>query len=425
MIQVVKQIIVENQELELPEMKPRIVDVPDSNGLVITLIGTRRSGKTFLLYQKMQELKKRGVSSKQIVFVNFEDERIPFAAENLDLILQAYRELFINSNLKDVHFFFDEIQNVRGWEKFVRRVFDTISKNIYITGSNAKLLSTEIATELRGRTITIPVYPLSLKEYLAFNNIEAVFATSKQKANVVYYNEKFLFNGGFPELINLDDRLRVQVLQNYLNVMIFRDIVERYEIKNIDVLKYFIKKIFASVSKPFSVNKTYNDLRSQGYKISNNYLYDFFVYCDAIFLTQSIKRFDYSEIKQAKSESKAYVIDTGLLSAVEFSVSQNKGKLLENLVFLELLKQGKEIFYYKNKYECDFVVRDNNNLVPIQVSYSIQDDDTRKREISGLLEAAKYLNVNQGIILTFDEENHIEANGCTIKVMPVYKYFLA
>lgn len=424
MIQVVKQIILENQELELPEMKPRIVDVPDSNGLVITLIGTRRSGKTFLLYQKMQELRKQGVSSKQIVFINFEDERIPFEAENLDLILQAYRELFIDSNLKDVRFFFDEIQNVKGWEKFVRRVFDTISKNIYITGSNAKLLSTEIATELRGRTITIPVYPLCLKEYLTFNNVEAVYATSKQKANVVHFTEKFLFNGGFPELIHLDDRLRIQVLQNYLNVMIFRDIVERYEVKNIDVLKYFIKKIFASVSKPFSVNKTYNDLRSQGYKISNNYLYDFFVYSDAIFLTQSIKRFDYSEIKQAKSESKAYVIDTGLLSAVEFSVSQNKGKLLENLVFLELLKQGKEIFYYKNKYECDFVVRDNNNLIPIQVSYSLQDEDTRKREVNGLLEAAKYLKVNQGIILTFDEENYMESNGCTITVMPVYKYFL-
>jgi uncharacterized protein len=421
--EVLKNIILENQQFQFPEIKERNLEIPNNIGIIVSLIGTRRSGKTYLLYKKIVDLIKNGIDRNKIVLINFEDERIELNGNNLDLIIQSYRELFPEINLSDVYFFFDEIQNTNSWEKFIRRIFDTLSRNIFITGSNSKLLSTEIATELRGRTLTIKVFPLSLSEYLRFNGVSTDFSLQKNRSKIIQQTEKFLTQGGFPETLFLAEKYQIKLLQDYLNIMIFRDIVERYKVSNIDVLKFFIKKLFASVTKPFSINKTYNDLKSQGYKISNNYLYDFFDYCNDIFLCQTIRKFDYSEIKQAKSDTKSYIIDTGLLSAIEFSVSKNKGKLLENMVFLELLKSEKEIFYYKNKYECDFIVKESN-IVPIQVCYSLNNQETRDREIRGLLEAANYLNVKNGIIITFDEEEIFKMTDVEIEVVPVYKYFL-
>jgi uncharacterized protein len=424
MISLFKNIISENQERDYPKSILRDVDVPENTNLIISLIGARRSGKTYLLYQTINKLIESGVSKKEILFINFEDERLDVSKEKLDDILKAYQILHPDILWENVHFFFDEIQNIEGWEKFVRRIFDTLSKNIFITGSNAKLLSTEIATELRGRALTIKIFPLSLNEFLRFHQVNNDLKLSKNRNAVIHHTERFMLMGGFPEITHLDQFYHKKVLQDYFNVMIFRDIIDRYKVTNTDALKFFVKKIFASVTKGFSINKTYNDLRSQGYKISNNYLYDYFDYCNAIFLCQSIKRFDYSEIKQLKSEPKSYIIDTGLLSAIEFSVSQNKGKLFENMVFLELLKSGKEVFYFKNNYECDFVINEEQ-FIPIQASYSILEEETRLRELRGLKEACEYLNVDKGVVLTFNEEESIVFGNITIEVMPMYKYFLA
>lgn len=377
-----------------------------------------------MLYHLMNALRNNGVQKENIVFINFEDERLTFNTTTLDLIIQAYTELFPQTDLKEVYLFFDEIQNVSGWEKFVRRLFDTKTRRIFITGSNSKLLSTEIATALRGRTISFTLYPLSFSEYLDFNQVEKKLYPQKKRSALIHYAEKFMFSGGFPELISFNDHNRVKLLQEYFNVMIFRDIIERYQVSNTDALRFFIKKIFAGVSKPFSINKAYNDLRSMGYKISNKYLYEYFNYCNDVFLCQSVSKFDYSEIKQAKSEKKTYIIDTGLLSAIEFSVSKNQGKLLENMVFLEFLKSGKEIFYFKGQHECDFIVKDGNSYAPFQVSWNFDDNATRERELKGLYEACEYLKADEGTILCFDHEEEVWWNNKKINVLPAYKYFL-
>lgn len=421
---IIKDIILENQDLRLPAMIQRRLQLPLDLKMIISLVGSRRSGKTWLLFDSIKRLQANGLQKEKILFMNFEDERLIFDTGSLDLIIQAYGELFPEIEFEDVYVFFDEIQNVAGWEKFVRRIFDTKTRNIFITGSNSKYLSTEIATELRGRTISYNVYPLSFSEYLDFNHVERKLYPQKNKSTVIHYAEKFLTNGGFPETVSYEKYIRLKILQEYFNVMIFRDIVERYQVSNIDALKFFIKKVFAGVTKPFSVNKAYNDLRSMGYKISNKYLYDYFNYCNDVFLCQSINKFDFSEIKQAKSDKKTYIIDTGLLSAIEFSTSANSGKLLENLVFLEFLKAGKEIFYFRNQYECDFVIKEDNKLTPYQVAWDLSDENTRERELKGLSEACNYLNIKTGIILCFDYEEEIYYNGLTIQVTPVYKYFL-
>jgi len=421
---IIKEIIQENQYAKLPQPMERNVNIDIESKIIVTLIGVRRSGKTYLLYDTILKLKKNGVPKEHIVFINFEDERLNFKTQDLDLIVQAYTELYPESDLNNVYFFFDEIQNVHGWEKFIRRIYDTKSQHIFITGSNAKLLSTEIATSLRGRTISYVVYPLNLAEYLNFNQVDQRLYPQKNKSKIVHYTEKFLYNGGFPDTINMPQATRIKLLQQYFNVMIFRDIVERYAITNIEVLKFFIKKIFTSVTKPFSINKAYNDLKSMGYKISNKYLYSYFEYCNDIFLSQSIGRFDYSAIKQAKSEKKTYIIDTGLLASIDFSMSSNKGKLLENMVFLEFLKSGCELFYFKNNYECDFIVKQGARYLPVQVSYEISNTETKNRAIKGLAEACEYLQVNKGIIITFDHEETLQYGNITVEFCPVYKYFL-
>ena len=419
-----KEIILENQNYDFPSAIERKVDIPTNLNVIISLIGARRSGKTYILYQKINKLLKSGIKKEQIIFLNFEDERIALNTENLDQIIQAYTELFPNINIKNTYFFFDEIQNVAGWEKFVRRIFDTKSRHIFITGSNSKLLSTEIATELRGRTITYTIYPLSLNEYLKFNKVSKKLYPQKNKSKIIHYTQKFLTEGGFPEIVFFDEKNRLKILQQYFNTMIFRDIVERYNISNIGTFKFFIKKIFASVTKPFSVNKTYNDLKSLGYKVSNKYLYEYFDYCNTVFISQAVNRFDFSEIKQEKSDKKAYIIDNGLLAAIEFSVSENKGKLLENMVALEFMKAEKEIFYFKNNKECDFIVKDKNEYLPVQVSYEINNNDTKLRELKGLAVACKYLKTDKGTIITFDQEEELVFQNIKVNIVPVYKYFL-
>jgi predicted AAA+ superfamily ATPase len=419
-----KSIIKESQEREIKDIKRRLLLIPVNLPLIVSLIGARRSGKTYLLFSIIKQLVESGIPRKNILYLNFEDERLNLQTSDLDIIIQAYCELYPEIKLNECYFLFDEIQNVEGWEKFIRRISDTQTKNIFITGSNSKLLSTEIATSLRGRTVTYTVYPLSLNEYLQFKKIDIDLIHPQKKAKLIHYTSQFIQNGGFPEVINFDPDIRLRVLQSYFNTMIYRDIIERYKVSDAVMLKFFIKKIFAGIGKPLSINKIYNDLRSMNYKVSNNYLYDFEEYCNTVFLSVTVSKFNYSEIKQEKADKKVYSIDTGLLSAIEFSISENRGKLLENMVLLEIVKLGYEVFYFKEKYECDFIIKKQNKLFPIQVSYVLEKDKSKEREVRGLLEACKKINVNEGTIITFDQKDEFIQQGVNIKLIPVYQYFL-
>ncbi len=423
MKQVLKDIILENQGFMVSEIINRDLSIPLDLGIIVSIIGTRRCGKTYILYDLINKLYKKKVAKENIVFFNFEDERLNIKHSELDLILQSYQELFPNISLGDVYFFFDEIQNVQGWEKFVRRVFDTKSKKIFITGSNSKLLSTEIATELRGRTISYTVFPYNFNEFLRSKYSNLVINTQANRSKIINLSEQYLFGGGFPELVNFDVRTKQKVLQQYFNVMIYRDIVERYKISSPEILKFFIKKLFASITVPFSINKIYNDLKSMGYKISNKYLYEYADYCNSVFITQEISRFSFSEIKQVKSDKKAYVIDTGLLHAIDFKISENKGKLFENMVIMEMLKNEKEIFYFKDKYECDIIVKDQNHFNAFQICYAVSDASTKERELKGLYNACIYLKLTNGIIITFDHEEELIYKNIAVKIVPFYKYF--
>ncbi len=421
---ILKTIIADFHAIRLRKSMRREIELPVDSGAIISLIGVRRSGKTFLLYETVKRILDNNVPKKNILYINFEDERLNLKQDQLDLLLQAYQELYPKLDMGKCYFFFDEIQNISGWEKFIRRIFDTVSKNIFITGSNSKLLSAEIATELRGRTISYTLYPLNFKEYLRFNGVSEEYFETSKKITILNHLRAFMIFGGFPELVDLNETLKIKKLQDYFNTIIYRDLIERFNISNPSVLKFFLKKIISQVTKPVSINKIYNDLKSLGYKISNNLLYDYSDYIQTSFTSVFINKFDFSEIKQAKSEKKVYAIDNGILTAVDYSFSANYGKLLENLTALEILKAGKELMYFKDNLECDFIIKDKKTFYPVQVSYSIRDSETDKREIRGLLRACECIKVKKGTIVTFEEEESLSINDIKIDVLPAYKYFL-
>jgi len=422
---ILKQMIVDFHRGTLPQFHPRHLKAPVGSTKIISIIGARRSGKTFYLYQLMAELLKQNREKTHLLYINFEDERLDFSREELDLILQAYRELYPGVNLQEVHFFFDEIQNIDGWDKFIRRIYESVGKNIYITGSNAKLLGKEISTSLRGRALSYELFPLSFSEYLEFHHIEGEYVSSAGRALIRSSFHRFLRYGGFPELVTMDESLHDKILQEYYNTMIFRDLVERYEIKQIHVLKYFLKRLLNSITKDISVNKIYNELKSQGIKIGKNLLYEFMDSVEAIYLMVILLKYNESVIKQEFAEKKIYCIDNGLLNAVTFHFSGDKGKLLENSIGIELLKQGQEVFFYRDNVECDFLLAGQDAIrSAVQVCLSLKEPETRRREIKGLTAACKRFKLSKGMIITDDEEETILDDGIEIKVIPAFKFLL-
>lgn len=412
-------------ESELPDLENRNIKIPFNTGKIITLIGVRRSGKTFTLFELINNLTKK-IPKEFIVYINFEDERLDLNKENFQDIINAYVELFPENKLKDLHFIFDEIQEIEGWEKFVRRVYDSISKNIYLTGSSSKLLSKEIATSLRGRTLTYEIFPLSFKEYLDFKNINSdKYNSTKQKAIILNAFKEYLEKGGFPETINFENDILLKTLQNYYEVMIYRDIIERYNISNPELLKRFIQKGINNISKEFSINKTHNEIKSEGLKTSKDTLYNFSKYLEDIFLLFYVPKYDESIKKQTVNPKKIYCIDTGLVNSVSFKFSEEKGRLLENIVFLHLRRNNFEIFYHRDKSECDFIVKQKDKIGDIiQVSWSLRNEDVKNREINGLLEAMKLHKKKKGLILTLDEEDEIQIENKKIQIIPVWKWIL-
>lgn len=421
--ELLKQIIRDFHLRDKFDVKSRTLQPPIGTGKIITLIGVRRCGKTSILYNMINQLSSE-IDKTKILYLNFEDERLELSIDELDLILQSYQELYPDHKLEECYLFFDEIQNVSGWEKFVRRVYDTISKNIFITGSNSKLLSSEIATSLRGRTLTFEVFPLSFHEYLHFKNIEVDLYSTKSLAYIKNTVRAYLNDGGFPEIAFLEDQYKTKTLQDYFNVLLYKDMVERYQITNLVALKFFLKRIIASSTKQISINKIFNELKSNGIKIGKNSLYEYLEYAQNIYLALPLQKYDTSLVNKELGERKIYSIDIGINNATEFKFSEDIGKSLENAMFLELKRRYEELYYYRTaKSECDFIISTKGKITQaIQVTYDMSEEKTRKRELKGLVDSCKYFNLKSGLIVTLDSEDEFIHDGIQIKIIPFYKF---
>ena len=412
----------------LPAFFSRSVDIPLATGKIITLMGARRSGKTFLLYQLVDRLLKQGVSKERIFFLNFEDERLDLEAKHLDLILQAYQELYLELEFSECYFLFDEIQNVQGWERFVRRLHESVSRNIFVTGSNARLLSTEIATALRGRALSRTVYPFDFPEVLKFRGIEVDLFNTQNRSRIEVVLDEYLEQGGFPELLTVDDQyLRDEILQNYFEVMLLRDLAERKGFGNITALRYFLKRLAASATKQISVHRIFNELKSAGVKIGKNTLYSYLHGAEDIFLAHMLPKYSTRISTRELGEKKVYFIDNGLLNAIRFRFSADRGKAMEQIVFWKLMRMKSsraELFFYKNSYECDFLIQDQNSFAAFQVCHNLEEPETKQREIKGLVKTCKALDLNRGTIITRSETNEITKDGVMITVKPLAEFLL-
>lgn len=424
MKETIKKIIIENQQRNL-NVKKRELELPEVEK-VISLIGLRRVGKTSLFFSKINQLIKNGVKREEIIYINFDDERLlEFNVKNFEDILTAYYELYPQNHNKLIYLFLDEIQNIDNWERFVRRLSERKELyRVYLTGSSSRLLSSEIATSLRGRTLAYYLYPLSFKEYLYFNGIELEnnWLYSSQAYLVKNKFNQYIQEGGFPELINKD--LKKEILNNYIDMIIYKDLIERYNIKNILLIKNLIRFIATNSSKFFSINSYYN-LVKQELRVSRETIIEYMGYLEDINFVFLIPKFDYSIKAQQSSQKKIYTIDTGLANSISFEFSEDKGRKLENLVFIELKRLGKEIFYHNQKKECDFVIKEGEDITEaIQVTDNIDNFKTKKREFEGLLDACKSYNLKKGLILTEDDEEEFMQENIKIIVKPIWKWLL-
>lgn len=318
---------------------------PDVTGMINVAIGMRRVGKSYLIFQKIRALLESGIELEQILFINFEDDRLlPMSHTTLGQLLDAFYSLYPKNHDRECYFFLDEIQNVEDWAIVIRRFYDTKKVRLYLTGSSAKLLSKEIATSLRGRSIATEVWPYSFTEYWKAQNIappSQPFGKKTADQFLSHYNDYFTV-GGFPAVQHLHENERRTVLQTYVDSVIFRDIIERYKITNIALIKYLIKSLIKNVSSPFAINKFYNDVKSQGIKVGKDTLYQYLEYIEDTFLAFTVPLFTESIRKMQVNAKKVYIVDNGLVRAQRLGLTLNHGNLFENQVYLDLRRAGKK-----------------------------------------------------------------------------------
>jgi predicted AAA+ superfamily ATPase len=414
-----KYIIKEFHERELPKLENRDLIIPKTNK-IITLTGSRRAGKTFYFFQLIHALLKN-IPKERIIYINFEDDRIlPIDVKELNDILEAYYELYPENKGKEIYLFFDEPQTIKGWESYIRRINDTEKTKIFITGSSSKLLSKEIATSLRGRTLTFELFPLSFKEFLRIKQIKLTknITYSKERFNIKKLLQEYLTFGGFPEVVLEKNDLEYNILDEYFKIMLFRDIIERFTVRNIHLLKKLSKFLLTNIANSFSVNSYYKSIKETA-SVGKETLFEYLSYLEEANMIFPIPIFSYSLKVQQTNPKKIYCIDNGLRNAVSFKFSKDEGKLAENLVFIELKRRGLEIYYWKNKGEVDFIVKNKNELIPINVSYT---NEINLRETKALLEFKEKAEkkVKEPIIITKDLEKKEQG----IKYIPLWKWLL-
>lgn len=418
---VLKQILISNQkDVENYQVIPRKLPSEDFERRVF--IGVRRAGKSFMLYQKMQQMLSEGYSWDSMLYLNFEDDRLTgFSAEDFELILESHAQMYDQRPM----LFLDEVQNIEGWEKFARRMADTKHK-VWITGSNAKMLSSEIMTTLGGRYLTTEVYPYSFLEYLNINNVsfdEHSLLATETRAKILRHWNEYLHWGGLPESVNLS--VKRDYLTSTLQKIYLGDIASRNKISNNNLLRLLVKKLAESVRQPISYNRLSNILSSVSGKITMPTVSKYIEYSEDAWLLLRLRNVS-AAFANKETSCKYYFIDNGVLNL--FLLDGNTA-LLENLTALTLFrkyghdKDNERVFFYSDKIEVDFYVP--NDKLAIQTSFSISKaDSTFKREVDALKKIPKLLDCSRRIILTYDESETIIDDYGTIEVMPLWKWIL-
>lgn len=426
----IRSILVEFQERELPQPSERRIESPPHHPGVRkawVLMGVRRSGKTWVVYQEMRRRQSLGFAKETNLYINFEDDRLNgFSVDDFQLILDVYFELYpqyIHS--KDLFFCFDEIHVVEGWETFIRRLLDTEEAQICVTGSSAGMLSKELGTTLGGRAWPQEIFPYSFLEFLHEKKV-LLSGSAKNEAQIRSLAAAYLVYGGFPEAVALPTELHTPLIQGYMDAVIMRDIVKRYNIQNVDVLQRFLLHILRQPAAPLSVTKIYKTFQSQGLKTGNNALYEYLSYLQDAYAVLTVPLFSLSERARQVNPPKVYCIDPGIITAYSIKPGFNQASRLENGVFIHLRRSYHNICYYKTKTgkEVDFIVTTSiGDLLLFQVCADLrQADTTFERETESLYEACKECGLQQGTLITTGEEETIQREGIQLHCIPFWRW---
>ncbi|MFO7966491.1 MAG: ATP-binding protein [Archaeoglobaceae archaeon] len=382
--------------------------------LIKVVTGVRRTGKSIFSMQLLER--------KQYAYINFDDERLAgINTEDLNLVLQAFYELY--GDIKYV--FLDEIQNIDGWELFVNRLH-RMGLNIVVTGSNANLLSRELASHLTGRHIPIEIYPFSFREFLDFEGFkikESLYST-KQKSILIKKLRDYIEWGGFPESVKDRDNAKLYLSTLYSTIL-SKDIVSRYNLRYVQTLKEIANYLISNFSQPMSYHKLKNIFEMGSTHTAKNYT----SYLEETYMVYLLSKFSFKHKEVLASPKKAYVIDTGLINALTFRMSENMGRLMENVVLVELLRKSTELeLYYWKDYqqrEVDFVVKQGTGIIQlIQVTYADAESEINQRETKALVRASDELKCKNLVCITWDYEEDIQVDNKTIRCVPLWKWLI-
>lgn len=396
-----------------------------SDSFITAIVGPRRAGKTSLMLHAADELIRSGKAGRRdFIFLDFEDYRLQgFEAHDIDRLLTVFHQI---TEQYPKYLFFDEIQHLPMWSRVLRTLHNQKRYRIVVTGSNSGLLGREIATELRGRYLDIVMLPFSFREYLLFHSIpfDAVTTNTPLLGRVLKAFESYLREGGFPEVVAAGDPIvKRQLLQTYYSTIFYKDILERYAVKARHILDRMMNYTLDTYSGLFSVSSFEKLLKSAGLSGSKRTIANYLHYLEEAFFLVLSGKFSYSPRTRAMNPPKAYLIDTGF-AGFGVSFSENRGRLLENMVALELYRRKKEFFYHKVRNECDFIVKEGTKpSQAIQVCWELTPQN-EARELKGVLEANEAWSVKNLVILTYNQESEITVAGRNVRIAPAWKWAL-
>lgn len=453
MSELVGGIIREWKEAGVPDVFRRDLDLgevpePKRGNLVRTVVGVRRCGKTYRLFQEMRRIMDSGVSADRLLYFNFEDERLkPFTPGLLQDVLDSYFELYPQARAEGVYLFFDEIQEVPDWGMFLRRLVDTLDAVIYVTGSSSKMLSREVATEFRGRALPRELFPMSFSEYMRFHGADVGHVprggsgrrafTADEVAHLRHGLAGYLERGGFIAAQGLGMPDAVALLQEYANRTLSNDVIDRYDVRNPVAASAFLTQAIASSGRELSVNKTANLLASRGLRVSRGSLSSLLGYYEEAYLLFPVREFSRALADNARSSAKVYAVDPGMFVAFSKAASQERGQRLETAVFLKLRREAgtsrqgavcRLLFQEAgSRHEIDFVVGDALMMEAyrlIQVCWDLSDERTRRRECNALRAAMRRFSLDHGMIVTADHEETIPIAEGVIEAIPAWRWLL-
>lgn len=453
MSDLVKSLIREWKAFGIPSVFRRDLDLgnplePQRGNLVHTIVGVRRCGKTYRLFQEMHALRDSGVSEDRMLYFNFEDERLkPFTAQLLQDVLDSYFELYPDVREKGVYLFLDEIQEVPDWGMFLRRLVDTMNVTMYVTGSSSKMLSREVATEFRGRSLPRELFPMSFSEYMRFHGVDLSGAPADARGHRTFTSEEiahlkhglagYLERGGFITVQKLGVPDAVALLQEYANRTLASDVIDRYGIRNPVAASAFLTQALTSSGRELSINKTANMLTSRGLRVSRGSLASLLDYYEEAYLLFQVNEFSRALADNARSSAKVYAIDQGMFNAFSKASVLEQGQRLETAVFLKLRRDARlarngsvsRLLFQEDssRHEIDFVVGDALTMEAyrlIQVCWSLDDEKTRAREIRALQAAMRRFQLDSGVIVTADHEERVDVPEGRIDVIPAWRWLL-